>query len=128
MALTRASRVTKAVAKLLEEGAENSIELALAAINLADEMRAENKGYMVVQQYGEGRTVWYRGVGPFQTARKAQDALSAMPELSLASATAIVPTVSPAGAQSLLEAVDAKPKPSGDWLLVKKDAEKKGKG
>ena len=122
MALTRRSKVVKAVAQLLEGGAETPEDLALEAIKLADEMRALDTGYFVVQQYGAGPGVWYRGIGPFSTRLQAEKAVKKMPELELAKATAIVPTASVAGWQKRQEEVDSMPKLKGDWALVKQDA------
>lgn len=95
----------KAVAKLLEAGAESPEELAKFVINTIDDLRAERPYFTVVSIWGKA----VYGCGPFATDNKGREALTKgrIPVASFADHNFVVKTYSPQHAEQSLERADA---------------------
>src|SRR5690625_7856748 len=96
MARTIKPTHVKAVAALLEEGAETAEELAKACIRKVDELREDDKTFMVVGQWDSQSGSYYMGFGPYSTKKqavKANEKRKAGP--IIAEHVAVLPTCTP---------------------------------
>jgi len=86
----------KAIAALLEEGAETAEELAKACMRKVDELREDDKTFIVVGQWDSQSGSFYMGYGPYSTKKQAAKAIEkgkAFP--TIAERIAVVPVFTP---------------------------------
>ena len=115
MARTIKPTHVKAVAALLEEGAETAEELAKAVIRTVDQLREDDKTFMVVGQWDSQSGSYYMGFGPYSTKKQAVKAIEkgkAAP--TIAEHVAVVPTFTPEHLERKWQETDGPP-PTLKW-------------
>ena len=114
----------KAIAALLEEGAETSEELAKSVMRKFDELREDDKTYMIVGQWDSESGSYYLGYGPYATKKQAEKAIEKGKGVPvIAEHIAIVPTFTPEHIERVWAKAD-EPPPPPKWVKeVQEDIE-----
>lgn len=102
----------KAIAALLEEGAETSEELAKAVMRKVDELREDDKTHIVVGQWNSSSGSFYLGYGPYSTKKQAEKAIEKGKGVPiLAEHIAVVPVYTAEHIEKVWESEDSPPAP-----------------
>lgn len=113
----------KAIAALLQEGAETPEALAKQVIAEVDRLRTDRKTFMVVAQYQAADTPWYLAYGPYATAKQAEKATAKGLPIMPPAKVAVVPTYNPGHAETVWADTDKPAAPKGDFARVARDAQ-----
>ena len=116
----------EAVAAALEQPHESAAHAAKAAIAALDKARTERVTYFAVLRFGKLGV--FSGFGPYSTQAQATKAIEKHPAAGMATAYAVVPTLTDEGLDALIARVDAPVRTHGDWTEVEKDKQARRNG